>query len=223
MAASSEAGGANNSETALNFAVSSRSATKTTTASSSSSSSSASLTAASTAASNAAQVASLYLAHQQKQFASVMATAVSAANSSAMSTSASVSTKSDAGASADWSRRSTFTTAVGAAASHQTYSTSSVMSTTAAARRYSTSEREDVGLYSMSSVSVDLGESAAARSKHHHTFNKPDPRPLLQSATASSNSQRAAYERAGKYSNYFDHQRSSSSSSSQSNDCSGKR
>ena len=142
-----------------------------------------------------------------------------------MSTSAAVSTKSDAIASADWSRRSTFTTAVGAAASQQTYSTSSVMSTTAAAaaRRYSTSEREDVGLYSMSSVSVDLGESAAARSKHHHTFNKPDPRPLLQSSTASSNSQRAAYERAGKYSSYFDHQRSSSSSNSQSNDCSGKR
>jgi len=166
-------------------------------------------------------VASLYLAHQQKQFASVMATAVSAANSSAMSTSAAVSTKSE---SADWSRRSTFTTAVGAAASQQTYSTSSVMSTTAAARRYSTSEREDVGLYSMSSVSVDLGESAAARSKHHHTFNKPDPRPLPQSATtASSISQRAAYERSGKYSSYFDHQRSSSSSNSQSNDCSGKR
>jgi hypothetical protein len=79
-------------------------------------------------------------------------------------------------------------------------------------RRYSASERDD-GLYSMSSVSVDLGESAA-RSKHQHTFSKPDPRPAAQQPPRPG-----AYDRPGKYSNYFDQQRSAAGS----NEFSGKR
>jgi len=133
-------------------------------------------TTSSSPTSAAAQVASLYLQHQQKQYLAA-------------------STKSDAAS--DWSRRLTFTTA---ATSQQTYSTPSVSS----ASRYATSASErDDGLYSMSSVSVDLGESAA-RSKHHqhHAFSKPDPR---QGQAPPPRSQ--TYERAGKYSAGFDHLR----------------
>ena len=90
----------------------------------------------------AAQIASLYLQHQ-KQFL---------ATSSAKNDIAS-----------EWARRSTFTTA---ATSQQTFSTPSVMST----QRYSNAAaaERDEGLYSMSSVSVDLGESAARAKQQHH-------------------------------------------------------
>ena len=178
-----------NNDVSFSTSASCRSTTKTSTPSSPSATTSSTTSAA-------AQVASLYLQHQQKQFAS---------------TSTSVtSTKSEAAV--DWSRRSTFTTAVGPSAK-QTFSTSAVMSTSTsgAARRFSTSSERDEGLYSMSSVSVDLGESAA---RHHHTFNKPDPRPLQPPRPAS-------YDRPGKYSTYFDHHRIPTSSNS--NDYSGKR
>ena len=193
-------------ETALNFSSTStpscRSSTKTTTT-----------TALSTAA---AQVASLYLQHQQKQFASAM---IAAAVSTAVATSTTASTKSDTPT--DWSRRATSTTAATSQQFATSPATTAATSPASNARRFSTSSERDDGLYSMSSVSVDLGESAARSSKHHHTFNKPDPRPLHP----TGQQQRAAagtYEKAGKYSSYFD-LRGATSSGSQASDYAAKR
>ena len=194
-------------ETALNFSSTStpscRSSTKTTTT-----------TALSTAA---AQVASLYLQHQQKQFASAM---IAAAVSTAVATSTTASTKSDTPS--DWSRRATSTTATTSQQFATSPATTAATSPASNARRFSTSSERDDGLYSMSSVSVDLGESAARSSKHHHTFNKPDPRPLHSTGQQQQRTAAGTFERAGKYSSYFD-LRGATSSGSQASDYAAKR